>query len=106
MVGADVDGGVEGTGDFWVHVDEQILFGGQVIVALLDARLDPIVEGLPNDGEVDVDQPLPVNLVHVPILRQVLGDSAVLSALLDDALDGEGAVAGHLQHLDVRILDV
>ncbi len=37
VVGADVDGGVEGAGNIWVHVNEEILLDSQVIVAFLNA---------------------------------------------------------------------
>ena len=51
------------------------------------------------------DQKLPGNFVQISIIWEVVGDPVVGLALLEDALDGQGLVLGHVEHLDVLVLD-
>ena len=96
---------MEGLGDIWIHLDEELLLLCQLLVADGNFISSPGAEWLPQDGVGDVDEPLTRNLVHVAVLRQIVVDPGVLSCLLEDALDAEGLVVGHVEDLDLVALD-
>ena len=52
---ADVDARVERLGDLWVHVDEQVLLLGQLLVADDDPIVYPLLHRLTNDRICDVE---------------------------------------------------
>ena len=80
---------VKSSGDRRIHVDQQVLLLGQLVVAGGDLRLDPGAELLTDDGVGDVDEPLPWDLVHVTVFREVVVDQGDLPGFLKDPSDAK-----------------
>ena len=59
---ADGGRGPEDLRDLRVHLDQQVLLLGDLLMAELDLLLDPLVEGLAEDGRDDVADPLLLRL--------------------------------------------
>ena len=62
--GADGGGLLKDSGDFWVHLDVQIVLHGPLLVPLVDSGINPIGEGLADDGEDDIGDVLSRQLLQ------------------------------------------
>ena len=102
---ADVHRVMKGSCDFRIHVDEQVLLFGKLVVAGCNLCFDPGAELLTNDGVGDIDEPLPWDLVHVTIFRKVVVNKGDLPGSLEDASNAEILVLRSVEDLDVVALD-
>ena len=83
---------MEGLGYFAVDVDEHVLLHQQVLVALVDLRLDPVGEGFLEQRVADVGDPLLGQLADLLGLGQVVGHDAVRRDESRDLVDREALV--------------
>ena len=75
---------MESFGDFFVHLDQQLLLLRQLLVAIRDFSLHPLTEWFTDNCVGDVNEPLSGHLVHVTIFWQMLADIRILSSLFQD----------------------
>ena len=87
-------GGLECRGNLWVHLDREAFLNHQLFVSLLNLGLDPVGEGLLEDGVDDVADPLLGHLHDLPTVRQVIVHRRVLARKLGDVLESEALVRG------------
>ena len=66
---ADVHRVVKGSCDFRIHVDEQVLLFGKLVVAGGDLCFDPGAELFTNDGIGDVDEPLYLFYINLRVFK-------------------------------------
>ena len=102
----DFSGGVEGSGNRWVHADGVALLLGDRLVPLLDDALDPGVERLPDDRVDHVADPLLRDLAELPPIGQEVVD--VLAAVVEvahDVLERQALVLRDRDVLDLLALD-
>ena len=94
------DGGALGEdgGDLRVHVDHHVLVGLDLVVALPHLGLDPLGEGLADDGVDEVRDVLPRQLLHLLLDGEVPSQLRIRAGKCLDVLDGE---AFELRHVDV-----
>ena len=85
----DVHRVVEGFGNFRVHLDEELLLLGKLLVPRDYFSLHPFGEWLAYHSVNDVDQPLARDLVHVAVFWEVAGNKRVLFCPLKDANNTE-----------------
>ena len=102
---ADVHRVVKGSCDFRIHVDEQVLLFGKLVVAGGDLCFDPGAELFTNDGIGDVDEPLPWDLVHVSVFGKVIVDQGDLPGSLEDSSNAEILILRSVEDLDVVAFD-
>ena len=98
---AHVVAGIESLGDDRVGGDHHLMLGVHLVVAFEDSIPDPSLEWLPDDGGADIDEPLPRDLGHVDIIWEVPLHLRVALAEVEDLLDRQGFVVGHIEGLDV-----
>ena len=96
---------MEGLGYFAVDVDEHVLLHQQVLVALVDLRLDPVGEGFLEQRVADVGDPLLGQLVDLLGLGQVVGHDAVRRHEVGDLLDRQALVLRDGDPMHVLALD-
>ena len=75
-------------------------------VPFLDLFSHPISEWLTDNGGAYIDNPLLRRLGQVDIIRQVVGDVWYVADELQDFLDREVLILGHVQVLDALVLQV
>jgi len=78
----------------------------QLVVALPDVLLHELLDGLADDGEDDVDEPLAWQPVMVSRVWEVVLHAWILQPVLEEGLDLESFVAWSIQGLAVGGLDV
>ena len=107
MIGltTDVNTAVKSFGNLGIHVDQEVLLLGKLLVAIGNLRFDPGTEWFTNDGVDDVDEPLPWDLMHVTVFREVIIDQGNLPSLLKDANYVEIFVLRSVENLDVVAFD-
>lgn len=107
MIGltADVHAAVEGPGNLRIHIDQEVLLFGELLVSISNLRLDPGAEWFADDGVGDVDEPLPRDLMHVTVFREVVIDQRDLPGLIKDPSDAKILVLWSVEDLDVVALD-
>ena len=96
---------MEGLGDIWIHLDEELLLLCQLLVADGNFISSPGAEWLPQDGVGDVDEPLARDLVHVSVVGQIGEDGLVLAGFIEDGGDGEVLVLRAVKDFDFFALD-
>ena len=97
--------GLEDLSDLWIHVDEHVLLGLDLVIALLHLRLDPESEWVPHDRIDDVGYELPGQLLDLLLDREVLVHTRILLGEGLHILDRQALELRHIDVLDVCTLD-
>ena len=101
----DVHRVVEGFGDFGVHLYEELLLLGKLIVPVDYFSLHPFSKWLAYHSVNDVDQPLAGDLVHVAVFWEVTGDERILICPLKNANNVESLILWAIQLFDILAFD-
>ena len=101
----DVHRVVEGFGDFGVHLDEELLLLGKLIVPIGYFSVHPFGKWLAYHSVGDVDQPLAWDLVHVAVFWEVVGDKRILLCPLKNANNVEILILWAIQLFDIVAFD-
>ena len=101
----DVHRVVEGFGDFGVHLYEELLLLGKLIVPVDYFSLHPFGKWLAYHIVCNITQPLAWNLVHVAIFWEVAGNKWVLFCPLKDANNIETLILWAIQLFDILAFD-
>ena len=102
---ADIRRAAERGGNVRVKVDHEVPLLGKPFVTVLDLLRDPLPKVVAAEGIDDVDDPLPRQLGHVSLFRQVTLELLRTLAELKDGGDGQRLVHGHVQVLGVLALE-
>ena len=85
--------------DFWVEVQDEVLLLGNLHVPFGNHIAYPVGKRCTDNRIGDVHYPLTRNLVHVPIVWQVLHHQIVLACLLKDVLNCQSFILWTSQEL-------
>ena len=99
-------GVLEGLVDFAVHHDLEALVLGDDDVAVVDALVDPLFEGLADDRGSDIADPRLGEVAPVSVVRIVLLHLRELTKVDPDLGEGEALVCGHDVGTEVFLQDV
>ena len=91
--------------DFGIHLYEEILLLGELLMALTAHAVDPLGEGLLNQRVGHVEKKLPGQLVDVLRVGQVAQHVGMLAHALQDELDLERLVLGGGEVADAVLAD-
>ena len=101
-----VTGGAELGRHRRIHGDHHLFLLLHEDVALLDLLIDPLLEGVPEDGGANVHDPLLGNLREVELVRQVEVDESLSGDEGHHLLDAEVLVLRHVQRLHIVVAQV
>ena len=97
--------GLECPSDGGVHVQQQIMFYRQLVVAIAYLLPDPTLEVLSDQGVDQVDDPLTRQSAHIAISWEVVLHHRVLDTGLQNLLDCEPFVVRYVDVLRLGLLD-
>ena len=103
--GGDLRGLHEDLGDLRVHVDDLVTFDGHLLVASIDSFINPLREGITNDGVYQVAYVLPVQLETLLWNRKSFDHQLLLSSKLQDGFDLEPLIVGYSDTSDLGLID-
>lgn len=92
--------------DFGIHLDEEILLLGELLMAVAAHAVDPVGKGLLYQREAHVEEELPGQLVDVPLVGQVPQHVAMAAHALQDELDLERLVLRSGEVANALLADV
>ena len=96
---------LEGLGDLWVHVDQEVVLVLELLVPRLDVVVHPVLERLSVPRVDDVRQPLAGQQVDLSLVREVLHELRGRLGPLDHALDRDPLVLGAVDGGVLALLD-
>ena len=96
---------LEGLGDLWVHVDQEVVLVLELLVPRIDVAVHPVLERLSTNCVAHVCQPLAGQQVDLPHVREVLHENRDLLGRLQHALDRDVLVLGAVDGGVLVLLD-
>mgnify|MGYP007004890216 FL=1 len=100
LLTADVHTFMEGLGNLRVHFNQKVSLLSELFISNFYFSPDPLAEALPYDCIDNIDQPLPRNLVHVPVFREVVINLWRLPCLRENADNVQRLILRDIEHLD------
>ena len=91
---------MEGLGNLRVHFNQKVSLLSELFISNFYFSPDPLAEALPYDCIDNIDQPLPRNLVHVPVFREVVINLWRLPCLRENADNVQRLILRDIEHLD------
>ena len=91
---------------FGVHLDHKVPCFYELIVSVIDLRVNPVLEILTNDGIEYVSQPLPREFWEVTFIRQIILHFRVERSLVEYCLNSELIVLRNEDDLYLIALDL
>ena len=90
----------------WIHMDHHISFVSHNSIALLNLAEHPVPKLIAHHSTTNIDYPLFWNLWHIFIIWRIMLYIASISDEVNDLLDAQILVLGHLGLSDLGIRDV
>ena len=96
---------MEGFRDLGIELNRLVRLLQQLMVPRFNSFVDPLGEGVANQGKSHVDEPLPRELAEVPRVGQVELHQLMLLSEAQDFLNTEALVLGAPQVLHLITVD-
>ena len=80
----DEGGGLVGSGDLGVQLDVHVVLLGELLVPLLASNVDPVLEGLADEGVNNVTHVAPRHLAALSQTRKCVDDDSEAEAEVKD----------------------
>jgi len=97
---------VECCSNFRIHVNHDILLDCNTLIPFFHLAIDPIAEGIPEDGSSDIDDPLLWELELLLIAWEVFGSFlSMLFQEVGDVLEGQTLILWYISVTNIITFD-
>ena len=97
---------LESCGDIRIELDHEIVGDHQLLVTLIDAATNPLLEVITDKAINEVNNPLFRQLLDLSLIRKVVTYDAVISTEYVDVCCGQSLVLRNRQMLRIFVLHI